>query len=57
MEAQQKREVRSHAAISVYIGSDQGLCGGASKNRTCDLSVISSSQGYDLADIGRYATF
>ena len=22
-----------------------------------DLSVISSSQGYDLADIGRYATF
>jgi len=36
---------------------DQEELGGANKNRTCDLSIISSSQAYDLADIGRYATF
>ena len=34
----------------------RGLRGGANRNPTCDLSIVSSSQGDDLDDIGRHAT-
>ncbi len=30
-------------AVSVYMGSNQGLCGGASWIRTSDLSIISAA--------------
>jgi hypothetical protein len=39
------------------IASELSFIGGASKNRTCDLSIISSFQGDDLEDIKRRATF
>jgi len=51
------RDSDAHQGAEQEQPSGQEDFSGANKNRTCDLSIISSSQGYDLEDIGRFATF